>query len=277
MTVHYLSAGIELHTGDALQVLQELPTASVDCVVTSPPYWGLRDYQVSGQYGHEPTIEDYVNTLRRVFGEVRRVLDPEGTCWLNLGDSYGGSWGNYVALGSTAPTARDASRHHHGRHRPPQSRHRPKNLIGVPWRVAVALQSDGWLLRNAIVWHKPNGVPASVRDRLTCRYETIFLLARSPHHVFDYDALAPGQRGDVWRLSARPYRRGHVAVGPIEIPLRAITVGCRPSGVVLDPFSGTATTGLAARRLGRFYIGIDLNPGFHDLAVAELTGAGRRR
>src|SRR5882757_3392549 len=137
----------------------------------------LRDYEVSGQYGHEPTIEDYVDTLRRVFGEVRRVLTPEGTCWLNLGDSYGGSWGNYVAPGSTAPTARDASRRVHGRHRPPQSRHRPKNLMGVPWRVVLALQDDGWLLRNAIIWHKPNGMPASARDRLTCRYETVFLLA----------------------------------------------------------------------------------------------------
>ncbi len=277
MTVHHRSTGVVLHTGDAVRVLRELPTGWADCVVTSPPYWGLRDYGVPGQYGHEPTVEEYVDTLRRVFGEVSRVLTPEGTCWLNLGDSYGGSWGNYVAPGSTAPTARDATRRHHGRLRPPQSRHRPKNLMGVPWQVVMALQNDGWLLRNAIIWHKPNGMPASVRDRLTCRCETVFLLARSPDHVFNRDALAADHRGDVWSVPARSYRGGHVAVGPIEIPLRAIAAGCRPGGVVLDPFSGTATTGLAARRLGRFYIGIDLNPGFHDLAVAELTGAGRRR
>ena len=277
MTVHHRSDRVVLHTGDAVQVLRELPTGSADCVVTSPPYWGLRDYEVPGQYGHESTVEDYVETMCRVFGEVVRVLTPDGTCWLNLGDSYGGSWGNYVAPGSTAPTSRDTTRRHHGCLRPPQSRHRPKDLMGVPWRVAMALQDDGWLLRNAIIWHKPNGMPASVRDRLTCRYETVFLLARSPHHVFNGGALDPDHLGDVWSISTRPYRSGHVAVGPIEIPLRAIQAGCGPGGVVLDPFSGTATTGLAACQLGRSYIGIDLNPRFHDLAIVELTQPGRRR
>lgn len=272
---HYRAQGITLYSGDALHVLRGLPSGSVDCVVTSPPYWGLRDYDTPGQYGHEPTAEAYVTTLRRVFGELGRVLTPEGTCWLNLGDSYGGSWGNYVATGSSAPTASDASRRHHGTHRPPQSRSPRKSLIGLPWQVALALQEDGWILRNAVVWHKPNGMPESVRDRLNTRYETVFLLTRSPAHFFEPDAAA---LGDVWSIPTRPYRGAHFAVGPLDIPLRAITAGCPRHGVVLDPFSGTGTTALAARKLGCSYLGIDLNPRFHDLAIARLAdtdGRGR--
>ncbi|NGY61237.1 site-specific DNA-methyltransferase [Lentzea sp. NEAU-D13] len=267
-SLYYRSTGVELHIGDALQVLRQLDGCSVDCVVTSPPYWGHRDYGVQGQYGHESLVEDYVHVLRLVFAEVRRVLTPQGTCWLNLGDSYGGSWGNYVAVGSTAPTASDeVRRRRHGTHRPPQSRALRKSLIGVPWRAAFALQEDGWVLRNAVVWHKPNARPECVRDRLGTCYESVFLFATSKDHYF---APTDAPLGDVWSVPAQPYRE-HTAVGPIEIARRAIGLGCPPGGVVLDPFSGTATTGLAARQLGCSYIGIDLNPAFHDLAIARFA------
>ncbi|MGI5506494.1 DNA-methyltransferase [Lentzea sp. CA-135723] len=267
-STYHQSAGIELHLGDALQVLCGLAARSVDCVVTSPPYWGHRDYGVVGQYGQEERVEDFVEVLRDLFAEVRRVLKPSGTCWLNLGDSYGGSWGNYVAVGSTAPTAGDeVRRRRHGTHRPPQSRVLRKSLIGVPWRVALAMQEDGWLLRNSIVWHKPNARPESVRDRLGTRYESVFFFAMSKDHYF-VPALSP--LGDVWSVPTQSFR-GHTAVGPVEIARRAIELGCPQGGVVLDPFSGTATTGLAARQLGRSYVGVDLNRAFHDLAIARFA------
>jgi hypothetical protein len=139
---------IQVLHGDARIVLRELPSASVDCVVMSPPYWGLRDYRVPGQYGLENTVEEYVESLARVFDELVRVLAPDGTVWLNLADTFGGSWGNYIAAGSPARTASVRSGSKQGVRRPPQSRSRSKDLQGVPWRVALALVARGWLVRR---------------------------------------------------------------------------------------------------------------------------------
>jgi DNA modification methylase len=178
--VFWRDARSTLHVGDALAVLTTLPDASADCIVTSPPYWGKRDYRVAGQYGHEPTPAAYAGTLRQVFREAQRVLADDGTCWLNLGDSYseGGATpaGLHRYLGPALAT----------RHTPGLS---AKNLLGLPWRVAFALQDDGWIVRNAIVWHKPNAMPESVRDRMSCRYELVFLLVKSRHYWFDLDPI----------------------------------------------------------------------------------------
>jgi len=303
------AAPFTLHTGDARNVLAGMPGASADCIVTSPPYWGKRDYQVAGQYGHEDTPAAYVANLRDVFREARRVLADDGTCWLNLGDSYsasgGGATGMHTYLGGHITTHRATGM-------------QAKNLLGLPWRVAFALQADGWILRNAIVWHKPNAMPESVRDRLSCRHEMVFLLARSPAYWFDLDpirephktvhqreARAPRGRtrppghggsarppkygpgtpevtgasrygearrsrghpngrnpGDVWSIPTRPYSGPHFAAYPIDLPLRCIAAGCKPGGTVLDPFTGSGTTGLAAIELGRNFTGIDLSPDF---------------
>jgi site-specific DNA-methyltransferase (cytosine-N4-specific) len=175
-----------LYVGDARDVLAQLPAGSADCIVTSPPYWGKRDYGVAGQYGHEPDPAAYVATLRAVFSEARRVLADDGTCWLNLGDSYsvggGCATGLHAYLGQHLTTHRVAGLS-------------AKNLLGLPWRVAFALQDDGWILRNAIVWHKPNAMPESVRDRLNCRHELIFLLVRQASYWFDLDPIRiPHQR-----------------------------------------------------------------------------------
>ena len=183
---------VALHLGDARDVLAAMPDGSADCIVTSPPYWAKRDYGVAGQYGHEPDPAGYVETLRAVFREARRVLAEDGTCWLNLGDSY--------SAGSAPPTGMHAyvGRGLAGRHAPGMG---AKNLLGLPWRVALALQDDGWTVRNAIVWHKPNAMPESVRDRLNCRYELVFLLVKSRHYWFDLDpirvphATAPASSG----------------------------------------------------------------------------------
>jgi DNA modification methylase len=169
-----------LYVGDARSVLAGLPDESANCIVTSPPYWGKRDYGVPGQYGHESSPAAYVDTLRDVFREARRVLAGDGTCWLNLGDSYsassGGATGLHTYLGPHITTHRATGMH-------------PKNLLGIPWRVALALQEDGWILRNAIIWHKPNAMPESVRDRLSCRHELLFLLVKQPAYWFDLDPI----------------------------------------------------------------------------------------
>ncbi|MEU0521799.1 site-specific DNA-methyltransferase [Streptosporangium sp. NPDC006007] len=314
-----------LYLGDAREVLSEIPDRSVDCLVTSPPYYGLRDY-CPGQYGQEPTPDDYVDTLRTTFAEARRVLADDGTCWLNLGDVYAANSDGY-ARGTDFNQRQPAVR--------PLARLAvpPKNLLGMPWRVAFALQQNGWILRNAIVWHKPNAMPQPVLDRLSTRYELIFLLVKQRFYWFDLDAVrepytgdrplsrrtrrgatkptsiqtpwpSPGtygqaatdggqhgnallptgqahdtthpngrNPGDVWTISTRPYRGAHYAPFPIDIPLRAIAAGCRPGGTVLDPFSGAATTALAARHLGRQFIGIELNADYCALAKARLLSS----
>ena len=179
-----------------------MPGESADCIVTSPPYWAKRDYRVVGQYGHEPDPAGYIETMRSVFHEARRVLANDGTCWLNLGDSY--SSGSMSSTGLHAYLGHGLT----GRHAPGMG---TKNLLGLPWRVALALQSDGWILRNAIIWHKPNAMPESVRDRMSCRYEQIFLLVKSRHYWFDLDPIriphATIRRTDTRRPPTKPTGR----------------------------------------------------------------------
>lgn len=397
-TPHHHADGVTLYTGDAAEVLAELPDRSVHSIVTSPPYYGLRDYGTGRWLGGDPhcrhstgrgcnvaqtknpnasypastahrgghprrcsncgaTREDqqvgleaspgeYIDRIRGVFAQLHRVLVDTGTAWLNLGDCY-----------SSEPPGRARDLMHQpatchgeaGRHllEPVQSTTRSrsggisrKNLMGMPWHVAFALQRDGWILRNAIVWHKPNAMPESVKDRLSNRYEMLFFLVKQQRYHFDLDPLRiplsrpealdegiviggankgrnagvgatarrrggtmygkytattpftgapPGEAmrptgmrhstghpngknpGDVWSIGTRPLREAHFAAYPIDIPLRCIAAGCPEGGLVLDPFSGAATTGMAARQLGRSYIGIDLNPEFHDIGKRRLA------
>jgi DNA modification methylase len=319
-TFNHAQPNATIHVGDALDILTAMPDASADCIVTSPPYWAKRDYGVTGQYGHEPDPAAYTATLRTVFDQARRVLVDDGTCWLNLGDSYSAGSGTphgihaYVGQALTGRQVAGMG---------------TKNLLGLPWRVALALQDDGWIIRNAIVWHKPNAMPESVRDRLNCRHELIFLLVKSRHYWFDLDPIRtphsvqpatrrPGDRqrngsrpsqpgarsakygphtrqvigarrfgtdrgnrrhpngrnpGDVWSIPTRPYRGPHFAAFPPEIPTRCIKAGCKPGGMVLDPFCGTGTTGIAALTLGRRFTGIDLSPEFAAIAAERLRQA----
>lgn len=317
---YYCDDSVTLLQGSAHEVLAGMPAGSVDCIVTSPPYYGLRDYGTPGQYGLEETPAAYVEQMRLVFAEARRVLAQDGTLWVNLGDSYSGSWGNQSRTASSPGKIPGNDGRFPARTRtgsigpgmPPA-----KNLMGIPWRVAFALQDDGWILRNEIVWHKPNAMPESVRDRLSTRHETLFLLSKSERYHFDLDAVreplsrpeavregivfggakgaagklgGSGRRsggnvsvygatgetkgrnpGDVWSISTRPYPQAHFAVFPIDLPLRCIKAGCKPGGTVLDPFSGSGTTGEAARQLSRKYVGIDLNPTYHDLAKQRFA------
>lgn len=308
MTIYYADDQVTLLLGDALEVLLALPDESVDCVVSSPPYFGLRDYGASGQYGLEPTVAEYTETMRRVFAEARRVLASDGTLWLNLGDSYGAG-----GQGGNRGGKLDGGAHLDRVPAPTRvAGFAPKNLLGVPWRVAFALQDDGWILRNDIIWHKPNAMPESVTDRLSTRYEHVFLFSKKPRYWFDLDAIREphtaasiasserrvksqsvyrnggvgGQKphnlanavnasganpGDVWSINTRPYPAAHFATFPIDLPIRCIKAGCKPGGTVLDPFSGSGTTGAAARILGRKYVGVDLSADYHDLAVKRFT------
>ncbi|WP_414167187.1 DNA-methyltransferase [Streptoverticillium reticulum] len=316
MRPYYKDEQVTLFCGDALKTLRELPSDSVNCIATSPPFYQLRDYNMPGQYGLEDSPVQYVDRMREVFAEARRVLADDGTLWLNLGDSYSGSWGNQSRRpdrGGQRPVAtgmiQQVGDGRYPRQRTRTGAVRPgappaKNLYGIPWKVAFALQKDGWILRNDIIWYKPNGMPENVRDRLGNRHEHLFMLAKKPHYYFDLDAIrqpyqgdrspsrrarrggvrpnsAPGpfdpyaskgrNPGDVWQINIRPSKLRHFAMWPIDIPTWIIKAGCPKGGVVLDPFSGAGTTGIAARTLGRRYIGIDLNPAYLDVTKARLA------
>jgi DNA modification methylase len=273
-TPYYADESVTLWHGDALEVLQGMPDGSVDCCVTSPPYFGLRDYGIDGQYGLEASPAEYVETMRRLFAEVRRVLADDGTLWLNLGDSYStnlgqGDVGGNLQGGTRNSYRRDGLAVSPLRRRKTAGGVPAKNLFGIPWRVAFALQDDGWVLRNSIIWHKPNSKPESATDRLTGRHEMVFLLSKSQRYWFDLAAVSSGgsNPGDVWTVPTQPFPGAHFAVMPAALAERCVQAGCKPGGTVLDPFSGSGTTGLAAARHGRRYVGIDLNAEYLDLSL----------
>ena len=290
-----------IHTGDALRCLQDMAPGSVHCCVTSPPYFGLRDYGVAGQMGLEPTPQAYVDGMVAVFREVRRVLRDDGTLWLNLGDSYAGSgkgaWGS--------DEAREANRHRVKETYVPTRAEsplagnvpaglKPKDLIGIPWRVALALQADGWYLRQDIIWHKPNPMPESVTDRCTKSHEYVFLMSKSARYHYDAAAIAEAvltgscgsrfdtgktlghqggrtsakdrvesttrNRRDVWTIPTKPCKLAHFAVMPTALATLCVKAGCPHGGTVIDPFAGVGTTILAALQHDRRAVGIELNP-----------------
>lgn len=274
-----LSGKWAVSEGDASSVISDMPPESVDCIVTSPPYWGLRDYHTDGQIGAESDLTIYIAKLVDVAMAARKALKGSGTMWMNLGDCYARRGMDALAL-------------------------KPKDLVGVPWRVALALQEDGWWLRSDIIWQKPNAMPEPVKDRPTRSHETIFLLTKRPTYYFDHDAIAeksvsthssgngfdrpervslggigsskPWQPTEtrrprsVWTIPTRPYPEAHFATFPLEIPSRCIAAGCPPGGVVLDPFCGAGTTGVAALRLGRRFLGVEINPEYAEMARRRI-------
>lgn len=346
---------IKIILGDALDTLKKLPSESINTCITSPPYWGLRDYgtaewvggdpncphmrttkiskdtstghkamfeegNVVGdaiyknecpkcgairkdkQLGLEDTPEEFVDNLVEVFREVKRVLRDDGTVWLNLGDSYS-SGGRTTTVNQTLRGVKD-----YGVQRPKtNSNIKPKDLIGIPWRVAFALQQDSWYLRQDIIWHKPNPMPESVRDRCTKSHEYIFLLSKNKSYYYDHDAIKEDVTGDwgtrdrsegkyhnegtgltphsgleksydkknkrsVWSVSPKPYKEAHFAVYPTELIEPCVLAGCPEGGNVLDPFGGSGTTGLVADRLGRNATLLELNPDYADLCKDRIKG-----
>jgi len=277
--------GFTLHIGDAHDKLAEMPSQYVHCCVTSPPYWGLRDYGVDGQMGLEATVEDYVENMVKVFREVKRVLRDDGTLWLNLGDVYAGYWGKKYAHKPFGAN-RDPDETTPPNKRSPdfkKASFKPKDLIGIPWRVAFALQADGWYLRQDIIWHKPNPMPESVKDRCTKAHEYIFLMSKSARYYYDADAIKEAvkingrNKRSVWTVTTARYKKAHFATFPPKLIEPCILAGCPKGGTVLDPFAGSGTTGVVALQHFRNFVGIEINEEYvMDLATPRLEDEDRK-
>ena len=258
--------------GDARRVLPQLPSGAFRCCVTSPPYWGLRDYGYDGQIGAEADVEAYIAALRDIFSEVRRTLTDDGTLWLNLGDSY--TSGNRRWRDDDAKNPARAMAY-----RPPTPRGlKPKDLIGVPWRVAFALQSDGWFLRSDIIWYKPNCQPESVKDRPTRAHEYVFLFSKSKDYFYDSVAIQEPANGHggvrnrrtVWTINTEPFPDAHFAVFPPALVQPCVLGATKRGDRVLDPFFGSGTVGQVCLELKRGFLGIEVKEEYVELAEKRL-------
>lgn len=264
--------------GDAAEQLRTLEPESVNVCVTSPPYYNLRDYGIAGQIGREDTPDEYIENLVSAFREVRRVLKKDGTLWVNIGDSYTG--GNRKS--------RDRDRKVQGREmairKPTPEGLKPKELLGIPWRLAMALQADGWYLRSDIIWNKLNAMPESVKDRPTRSHEYIFLLSRSQKYYFDMERIKEPcvtpkgkkwrNKRDVWAVGTTGFKGDHFAVFPEKLIEPCILAGCPEGGIVLDPFTGSGTTGVVAMRLNRGFVGIEINTNYSKIAAERMNAIG---
>lgn len=331
----------KIYQGDCLEVLKTFEDNSIDCCVTSPPYYALRDYGVDGQIGLEETPEKYIERLTEVFMEVHRVLKLNGTLWLNIGDSYWGGGLRGSELNEHSGKIQKGSKGTHCGEAMPSCKgnmcgYKPKDLIGIPWMLAFSLRNNGWFLRQDIIWEKPNQMPESVKDRCTKSHEYIFLFSKSQKYYFDYEsiqepAVTQGDVGskkfggtkygdnddshfqtysgkewkpktkncqydgqvpnsmhirremglpdkvytvrnkrDVWSINVKPCKEAHFATYPQELVSPCILAGSPEGGVVLDPFIGSGTTGIVANKLGRHYVGIELNPEYVEMAERRI-------
>lgn len=311
--------------GNCLEVLKTLPEKSINCCVTSPPYYGLRDYgtgkwvggdancphrrlskfsektatghaqkdlvgnvgdaiyktvcplcgavRIDEQIGLEETPEEYIQKLVEVFREVKRVLKDDGTLWVNIGDSYNSAPTGSIHSDKQLSNAGSQAMTHTKKM---IESCKPKDLIGIPWMLAFALRNDGWYLRQDIIWHKPNPMPESVKDRCTKSHEYIFLLSKNQHYYFDYEAIQEDtvdensndkrNKRDVWNISTKAVKEAHFATFPEDLIEPCILAGCPKDGVVLDPFFDSGTTGRVAQKFGREYIGIELNQEYIEIA-----------
>ena len=281
--------------GNSLEKIDEIERKSVQAIVTSPPYWGLRDYKADGQLGEELVPEDFVRNLTTLFNKSKRVLKDDGTLWVNIGDTYFGAKGGHWEGANSITNDATGGNYRMQRKAPPKHpRLKTKDLTGVPWMFAFSMQKDGWYLRQDIIWHKPNPMPEAVKDRCVKSHEYIFLFSLKPHYYFDYEAIQEkakyagdnrSSRGDsrrdvplassmaassqptqeyrnkrdVWSINTAQSGEAHFAVFPEKLPELCIKAGTKEGDVVLDPFMGSGTTASVAKRLGRKWIGIELN------------------
>lgn len=297
-----------LLVGDVREQIQFLESKSIQAIVTSPPYWGLRDYDNDNQIGQEEHPESYVNNIVSLARKFKRVLKDDGLFWLNLGDTYFGAKGGHWSSDNSFTNDTTGTKYREHRKAPPKHTYlKTKDLVGIPWKVAIALQQDGWYLRNDIIWVKNNPMPEAVKDRFAKSHEHIFLLSKSKHYYFDYESVLepyteplnrwggerfndveqtkyldsgvdsyrhqdkdgkgklsrPNPKGkvrkDVWTLNTSSFKGSHFAVFPERIPELCIKASTRKGDTVLDPFMGSGTTAVIAQRLGRKWVGIELN------------------
>ena len=275
--------------GDCRETLKGIDDGIVQTCITSPPYFGLRDYGHGDQIGLEETPEAFVAGLVDVFREVKRVLRDDGTLWLNLGDSYAGSGRGANPDGTTHKSALSGKQGTHmgtieGKTKPQKAKEiglKPKDLIGIPWRVAFALQADGWYLRQDIIWHKPNPMPEPIADRCTKAHEYIFLLSKSQKYFYDADAIKEPTSGmddlrnkrSVWPINTATYKDAHFATYPPALITPCVLAGSRHGDIVLDPFTGAGTTALVAKENSRRFIGCELNPEYLEIAKNRIANA----
>jgi len=301
--------------GNSLEVLKTIPDSSIDCCITSPPYWGLRDYGHEEQLGSEKHFKDFVNNLCNVFDEVQRVLKPTGTCFINLGDTYGGSGSGTTKNADTSKYVENSKQVYvlpNGTSKASQFRGTAmnKSLCMIPERFAIEMIDRGWCLRNQIIWHKPNQMPSSAKDRFTVDFEKVFFFVKQPTDYYFEQQLEPytepldrwaGQmvRGNyktkteqfavrerngrdkrpnpegknmrtVWSINTEPSTEAHFATYPQRLVERMLKAGCPENGIVLDPFFGSGTTGVYARKVNRNFVGIELNPEYVKIAENRL-------
>jgi DNA modification methylase len=295
--------------GDCREIMERWATkgVQVQTCITSPPYFGLRDYGHEGQIGLEETVDDYVAAMVDVFKRVKDLLAEDGTLWLNLGDSYYNyrpGKGQSLVKQTVSNTDQDLPQAC-ARRGNKQAGLKEKDLIGIPWRVAFALQADGWYLRQDIIWHKPNPMPESMKDRCTKNHEYIFLLTKNPKYYFDNEAIKEPVKEDwgtrdrsdgkyhnegsgltphsgleksyemankrsVWTVTTKPFKGAHFAVYPPELIEPCVLAGSKPNDIVLDPFMGSGTTAAVAQRLNRQYLGCELNLDYKTLQKERL-------
>lgn len=262
-----------LFCADALTSMQTLSDESVNCIITSPPYYCLRDYKVEGQIGLEETVGDYIEKICQVFDEALRVLKKDGLFFLNLGDTY------YSGKGESQGIDPKSNKRRFGLRPVDKSGGlgidiQRKSIIGVPWRVAIELMSRKWILRTPIIWHRSKALPESVRDRPRRSYEYVFMFAKDRKYYFNREPLeAKAYDEDVWTILARPKANGiDTAPYPDELVERCLEIGCPPVGTVLDPFVGSGTTMRVALKSGRNAIGVDVSPEFCQYTIEELRG-----
>lgn len=266
--------------GDCRDTLTQFDEKARMCV-TSPPYYGLRDYGgEDSQIGQEQTPEEFVDELVKVFRKVRNVLTDDGTCWVNIGDSYYNfrpGKGQSFPKQSVSKTIRDLPDNCPRRGNKLEG-YKEKDLIGIPWMFAFAMRADGWYLRQDIIWHKPNPMPESVRDRCTKSHEYIFLFSKRQNYYFDVDSIkeptvdkkGTKRKKSVWQVKTKPYKGAHFAVYPPDLIEPCIKAGSEAGDIVLDPFMGSGTTAMVAKSLGRDYIGCELHEEYGDLIQKRI-------
>jgi len=288
---------------DALKGFKSIPDEIVDCIITSPPYWALRDYGVEGQLGLEPTFDEYIKKLCDIFEEGKRVLKKSGTCWVNIGDTYSATrWTNNENSGQPINKFRDGYR---GINPKKITNLEDKSLCNIPARFSIEMQNRGWILRNVIIWYKNNCMPSSAKDRFTVDFEYMFFFVKNKKYFFEtqYEPVKPetiqrnkyGWDGEkktgaysvkrdagsfmseqgrikrtVWNINTKPFKEAHFAVFPEELVETPIKAGCPENGVVLDPFIGSGTTGLVALKQNKKFIGFEINPEYIKIANKRL-------
>lgn len=259
--------------GDCRDILPTLQAESAQCCVTSPPYWGLRDYNHPDQIGAEESPQDYVNDLVSIFREVRRILREDGTMWLNIGDGYARNGGH----GKCGPNAKVGNTRRMIQRRnckvPQVWGLKDRDLMGLPWRVAFALQADGWILRSRVVWIKKAAMPESVKNRPSNATEELFLFSKNPNYYYNQDAVREKTGANLrnyWILGPDSSGKGHPAAFPRELARRCILLSTKPDDVVIDPFGGSGTTGVVAQEEGRNSTLIEINPDYNQLTRTRL-------